>query len=201
MRWAEWTLAGVVFAGWLGEYAAEVSSAPGPSSTACRCSSPTRSRWRRSSRCSPAGSCSWSSCISGRSRLAPGCAHPGLVSNTFPDVFYFTYFAYHLGSITGRVPARVRLRALPTSWRDLARVRAHVRVDGAGGRRGPGDRRQLHVPRSKPIHNSLLSVMGPWPWYIASGAALALVLFAGLDLIAATARRHDRRLKPAYQRS
>ena len=46
---------------------------------------------------------------------------------------------------------------------------------------------------SRPIHNSLLNVMGPWPWYIASGAALALVLFAVLDVIAKVARRRDPR--------
>jgi uncharacterized membrane protein YwaF len=42
---------------------------------------------------------------------------------------------------------------------------------------------------AKPAHASLLSVMGPWPVYIASAAALALVLFALLYLLA----RHDSR--------
>jgi uncharacterized membrane protein YwaF len=32
-----------------------------------------------------------------------------------------------------------------------------------------------------PTHGSLLSVLGPWPWYILSAAAVALVLLLILD--------------------
>jgi hypothetical integral membrane protein (TIGR02206 family) len=32
-----------------------------------------------------------------------------------------------------------------------------------------------------PDHTSLLSVLGPWPWYICSAAGIALVLLLGLD--------------------
>jgi hypothetical integral membrane protein (TIGR02206 family) len=34
---------------------------------------------------------------------------------------------------------------------------------------------------SRPVHWSLLSVLGPWPWYIVSAAAVALVLLFVLD--------------------
>ena len=33
----------------------------------------------------------------------------------------------------------------------------------------------------KPAHNSLLSLMGPWPWYIAGGVALGLALLLLVD--------------------
>jgi hypothetical integral membrane protein (TIGR02206 family) len=36
--------------------------------------------------------------------------------------------------------------------------------------------------RHAPAHSSLISVLGPWPWYIASVAGVAVVLFALLDL-------------------
>jgi len=36
--------------------------------------------------------------------------------------------------------------------------------------------------RRPPSEGSLLDLMGPWPWYLASAAALALVMFALLDL-------------------
>jgi uncharacterized membrane protein YwaF len=46
--------------------------------------------------------------------------------------------------------------------------------------------------RHTPGAHSLLDMLGPWPWYIAGAAALALVLFAILDL-PFTIGRHWRR--------
>jgi hypothetical integral membrane protein (TIGR02206 family) len=37
--------------------------------------------------------------------------------------------------------------------------------------------------RAKPVHNSLLSVLGPWPWYIIPTAALAVAMLYLVDLI------------------
>jgi hypothetical integral membrane protein (TIGR02206 family) len=36
--------------------------------------------------------------------------------------------------------------------------------------------------REKPEAASLLDVMGPWPWYILTGALLAIAMFAALDV-------------------
>jgi len=47
--------------------------------------------------------------------------------------------------------------------------------------------------RTRPVHNSLLSVMGPWPWYIASTAVLALAMLVVLQLLADVVRRADPR--------
>ena len=35
--------------------------------------------------------------------------------------------------------------------------------------------------RQVPVSGSLLDLMGPWPWYIAAGAVLTLVVLAILD--------------------
>jgi uncharacterized membrane protein YwaF len=41
----------------------------------------------------------------------------------------------------------------------------------------------------KPEYSSLLNVMGPWPWYIASTAVLALVLLVIVKLLTDWVRR------------
>jgi hypothetical integral membrane protein (TIGR02206 family) len=46
--------------------------------------------------------------------------------------------------------------------------------------------------RHTPGAHSLLDALGPWPWYIVGAAALALVLFAILDLPFAVGRRRRR---------
>ena len=70
----------------------------------------------------------------------------------------------------------------------LAGVRDHARA----GRRSPGSADVLTggnymYLRTKPVHNSLLNVMGPWPWYIVSTVAARPPAAAG----AAVARRCD----------
>lgn len=42
----------------------------------------------------------------------------------------------------------------------------------------------------KPAHSSLLAVLGPWPWYVGTTAAVAAVLFLLLDLPFRRARVH-----------
>lgn len=69
----------------------------------------------------------------------------------------------------GRVtfPGRAVWRALGMILIYAAAVGAFDRISGAN---------YMYLMR-KPAAASLLDAMGPWPWYVASGSALALILF------------------------
>jgi hypothetical integral membrane protein (TIGR02206 family) len=119
------------------------------------------------------------------------------VGATFPNALYFTYFLYHDGAVLaafllvfgcGIYPRRGAL------FRVYAITLAFTAVAGAGDLITGGNYMYL---RSKPIHKSLLGVMGPWPLYIVAGAALGLVMFAALAAIARAAARHDELVGPA----
>ncbi len=102
----------------------------------------------------------------------------------FPDLLYFTYFAAHSGAVAAacllvfgarRAP---RPGAVPRAYAITAAFAACAAVAtvATGG--------NYMFLRRKPVHGSLLDVMGPWPLYILAGAVLALALFAALDALA-----------------
>ena len=120
---------------------------------------------------------------------------PDLGQN-FPSVYYFTYFAYHVGAIAAACLLVFGLRIWPrprAAWRAFALTLAFAAVVGLADLATGGNYMYL---RAKPVHNSLLSVMGPWPWYIAGGAAVGLVMLLALAAIADLARRADRQPVP-----
>jgi hypothetical integral membrane protein (TIGR02206 family) len=106
------------------------------------------------------------------------------LNQTFPSVFYFTYFVTHCGAV---VAACLLVFGLRTPLRPGAIRRAFgatlvmAAVAGTANVITGGNYMYL---RAKPTQASLLDYMGPWPLYIASAAALALVLFALLALLA-----------------
>ena len=106
------------------------------------------------------------------------------LNQTFPSVFYFTYFVTHCGAV---VAACLLVFGLHHEIRPGAVRRAFVAtlamaaVAGTANVITGGNYMYL---RSKPAQSSLLDYMGPWPVYIATAAALALLLFALLALLA-----------------
>jgi hypothetical integral membrane protein (TIGR02206 family) len=111
---------------------------------------------------------------------------------------FFTYFITHAGAVaaacllvlgSGRTPRAGAVAR--TFWITLVVVvLAGVATVLTGG--------NYMFLRRKPAHDSLLDVMGPWPLYIASGAALGLLIFLAL---AACARRVPPRLPASSSRA
>jgi hypothetical integral membrane protein (TIGR02206 family) len=118
---------------------------------------------------------------------------PDLGQN-FPSVFYFTYFAYHDGAVVAACLLVFGCRLYPrrlAAWRAFAATLCFAATAGTGDVITGGNYMYL---RSKPAHNSLLNVLGPWPWYIASAAAVGLVMLLVLALLANGVRWVDQRL-------
>lgn len=113
------------------------------------------------------------------------------LGSTFPNVFYFTYFLYHIGSIVAACLLVFGCRSYPRRgaiWRVYLLTLAFTAIAGLGDVITGGNYMYL---RYKPTHASLLNEMGPWPLYIASGAALALAMFLALNAIASAVARRD----------
>lgn len=116
---------------------------------------------------------------------------PDLGQN-FPSIYYFTYFGYHVGAIVAACFLVFGCRFYPRPrafWRVFVLTLAFTAVVGAGDLITGGNYMYL---RTKPAHNSLLNVMGPWPLYIFSTVVLALVMLFALQLLADWLRRRDR---------
>jgi hypothetical integral membrane protein (TIGR02206 family) len=191
IMWASWALAGAIFAGWAGEYIAEIVlgtwtfqySLPLQLTDAVSLAAIVASLTRQ--RLFVELVYFWALSASLQAVLTPD------LGSSFPSAFYFTYFLYHVGSIVAACLLVFGCRLYPRPgaiWRVYMLTLAFTAVSGLGDVFTGGNYMYL---RSKPIHNSLLNVMGPWPVYIMSGAALGLVMFAVLNGIAGAVARRD----------
>ena len=184
MRWFSVGLAGLIVAGWVGEYVAELIvgtwsvpySLPLQLTDAVTAVSIAALLTRRQMLVEL--SYFWSYTATLQATLTPD------LGQNFPSVFYFTYFTYHVGSIVAASFLVFGCRQYPRPgavwkvfWITLAWTVIAGTVDVITG----GNYMYL---RTRPVHNSLLSVMGPWPWYILSGTALGLALLLVVDWLA-----------------
>jgi hypothetical integral membrane protein (TIGR02206 family) len=127
----------------------------------------------------------WSLSASLQSILTPDLAQ------NFPSVYYFTYFTYHIGAVIATCFLVLGYRIYPrgdAAWRVYKVTLGFVVIPAVADILTGGNYMYM---RSKPEHSSLLSVMGPWPWYIAETAILAAVMFLILQLLANWLRRRD----------
>ena len=115
------------------------------------------------------------------------------LSAPFPQIEFFEFVVGHLAIVTAALFLVVGLRLEPRPgavWRvfgiTLAYTAAVALFDWVTGA-------NYMFLRAVPTHTSLLSVLGPWPWYIASAAGIALVLLLILDVPFRPARRRPSR--------
>jgi hypothetical integral membrane protein (TIGR02206 family) len=116
------------------------------------------------------------------------------LSAGFPQVEFFEFVVGHLGIVIAALFLVVGLRLRPRPG-SVLRVFAITAVytafvgifDWLTGS-------NYMFLAAVPEHGSLLSLLGPWPWYIVSAAAVALVLLLVLD-----APFHGRRLSGLHR--
>jgi hypothetical integral membrane protein (TIGR02206 family) len=184
MRWFSVALAVLILAGWVGEYVAEVIvgtwsvqySLPLQLTDAVTAASIAALLTRRQLLVELAYF--WSYTATLQATLTPD------LGQNFPSVFYFTYFTYHVGAIVAASFLVFGCRQYPRPgavWRVFWLTLGWAAIAGAGDLITGGNYMYL---RTRPVHSSLLSVMGPWPWYIAGGVALGLALLLVVDWMA-----------------
>jgi hypothetical integral membrane protein (TIGR02206 family) len=100
----------------------------------------------------------------------------------FPHLEFFEYVVGHVGIVIAALFLVVGLRRRPRRGavpRVFAITVVYAVAVGAFDAVTGSDYMFL---AAKPLTWSLLSVLGPWPWYLAGAAGLAIVLLVALDL-------------------
>ena len=104
------------------------------------------------------------------------------LDSAFPSLFFFTYFTTHCGAVVAAVFLAFGCRLVP---RRGAVKRVFLATAGFAVVAGLADLLtggNYMFLREKPETASLLNLIGPWPWYILTGALLAIAMFAALDV-------------------
>ncbi len=129
----------------------------------------------------------WAFSASLQALLTPDLGH------AFPDLLYFTYFTTHSGAIVAACLLVLGYRRLPRPGavgRVYAITLAFASLAAIGTIVTGGNYMFL---RRKPQRDSLLDMLGPWPWYIFTGAVLGMLLFLALDALARAIRNWEAR--------
>lgn len=111
------------------------------------------------------------------------------LGHAFPDVLFLTYFVSHGGVVVAALllvaGRRIRPRAGAVARAFLATLALAATAAAASLATGGN---YMYLRRKPP--DSLLDVMGPWPWYIVTAGLLAAAMFA---VLAAPFRDRERR--------
>lgn len=111
----------------------------------------------------------------------------------FPQVQFFEFVVGHLAIVLAAAYLVVGLGVRPRRGAVLRTFGVSVAYTGAIGLVDAVTGANFMYLRHAPVSWSLLDVLGPWPWYVVSAAALALAIFTVLDLPFALQRRRSGR--------
>jgi len=112
---------------------------------------------------------------------------------TFPSYWFFQFYGDHTGPVVAGLFLVIGLRLSPRRGavtRVFLATMVFAVVAGVVDVLSNGNYMYL---RSKGPAGTLLDLMGPWPWYMGTAAAVALVLFLALDAPFRLSRRRQRR--------
>jgi len=104
------------------------------------------------------------------------------VPERFPSFVYFHYYAAHGGVVAAALLLVIGLRIAPGTGAVVRAVLATATYTAAVGLVDVVTGGNYMFLRERPPTPSLLDVMGPWPWYLATATVLGVVLFVVLDL-------------------
>lgn len=108
----------------------------------------------------------------------------------FPHLVFFQYLAGHLGIVHAAVYLVVGLQVAPRPGSVIKVFAITLGYSAFVGLVDALSGANYMFLRRPPGNWTLLKVLGPWPWYIASAAGVALVLLAVLDLPFWITRHH-----------
>ena len=107
----------------------------------------------------------------------------------FPHLVFFQYLVGHLGIVLAALYLVIGLRITPRPGSVLTTFAITLAYTAAVGLVDALSGANYMFLRRPPSNWTLLKVLGPWPWYIASAAGVALVLLVVLNLPFWIARR------------
>ena len=111
----------------------------------------------------------------------------------FPSVYYFTYFGYHLGAVVAACLLVFGCGLYPrphAAWWVFGATLLWAVPAAVADVIGGGNYMYLHY---KPVHNSLMSLMGPWPWYVAESGLVGLAMLLAVQWVTGRIERRDPR--------
>jgi hypothetical integral membrane protein (TIGR02206 family) len=120
---------------------------------------------------------------------------PDLGQN-FPSVYYFTYFTYHIGALVAGCLLVFGCGLYPrphAAWWVFGATVLWAVPAAAADVIGGGNYMYLHY---KPVHNSLMSLMGRWPWFVVETGLIGLAMLLVVQWVTGWVKRRDRRYGP-----